>query len=172
MSERLALDVLRERADTLRWETRWRMKSGMLWACCLVVLSGWNIGHAGNAIEVLGNLVCAGGAVFLAWQWRRFRAPDARPAMGFMAAYRDDLLRQKRVAQVIGTWSLLPLVAGIALACAGHLAARHALHGMSFAVLAGLAAIMIGAAWLLGALAAQQVQIRIDEVDAALREGG
>jgi hypothetical protein len=163
-----------EKASTLAWETRRRALSGYGWASYFVLLFGWNFCYAANAAEHAGNLLCAAGAIIMAACWRYYRAapemPNGAPVLHFLAAYRAELVRQQRATWRIGLWSMLPLISGILLTGAGHLAARHALHGTNLAVLAAFAALLLGVACSFTALAAQQLQFRIDEVDAALRE--
>jgi hypothetical protein len=65
---------------------------------------------------------------------------------------------------------VLPLVGGLVIAGAGHLSARHALNARSLAVMAALGLLVIGLGWVFGRLHAEQLQFRVDEVDAALQD--
>jgi len=172
-AEPITLGDFSEKASSLAWETRRRAISGYGWATYFVLLFGWNFWHATNAAERAGTLLCAVGAVLMAACWQHYRIaphmPNGAPVLHFLTVYRTELVRQKRASWRIGFWGLMPLVFGILLAGAGHLAARHALHGGKIGVLAAFTALLIGVPWSLTALATQQLQFRIDEVDAALR---
>jgi len=166
-------DALHEKADTLRWQARWRVLSGYGWGGFLAVKSGFGMAGARNGMEFAGNLLCVLGAVFLAVWWRRFAVRTEMrhelPIREFLAGYRAEAVRQQRLARTLGVWTVLPLVGGVVIAGAGHLAARHALNARSLAVMAALGGLVIGLGWVFGRLHAQQLQFRVDEVDAALR---
>jgi hypothetical protein len=169
----LSSGALREKADTLRWQGRWRVLSGYGWGGFLAIKATFGLAGASNAMEFAGNLLCIVGAVLLAMWWRRFAVrTDMRydlPMRAFLAAYREETVRQQRLARSLGVWSVLPLVGGVVIAGAGHLAARHALNAGSLAVMVLLGGLVIGLGWVFGRLHAEQLQFRVDEVDAALR---
>jgi hypothetical protein len=169
----LSVPRLREKAGSLHWEANRLAISGYFWAAFFLATFGWNALHARNAVERAGAVICMFGAIFLAYQWRRFgtkNLPHDLPVLQFLKAYRDELLRQKRLLHGPIILSVLPLVLGNAIAGVGHLAARPPLHAATLAPLAFITALILAVAWVLGRLQSQQLQFRIDEVEAALRE--
>jgi len=165
--------ALREKAGWLHWDANRRRTSGYLWAVFFVATFGWNALHAGNGVELAGTCICMFGAIFLAYRWRCFAAremPQDLPVLQFLAAYRDELLRQHRILRGAVVLSTVPLVLGIAITGAGHLAGRHALHPVSLVTLAAFALLILAFGWLMTRLQSQQLQFRIDEVEAALRD--
>jgi len=169
----LSFGALRERADTVRWEARRRVLSGYGWGGVLAVQFAFGMAGARNGMEFFGNLLCILGAGLLALWWRRFAIRTQMrhdlPGRAFLAALREETMRQQRLARSMGVWSVLPMVGGLEIAGAGHLAARHALNARSLAVMAALGALVVALGWVFGRLHAEQLQFRVDEVDAALR---
>jgi hypothetical protein len=96
--------------------------------------------------------------------------PQDVPVLQFLKTYHSELLRQQHMLKNAILPSTLPLVLGITIASAGHLAARHALHLASVAVLVCFPALILAFGWIMARLQFQQLQFRIDEVDAALRD--
>jgi hypothetical protein len=170
----LSFGALREKADTLRWQARWRVLSGYGWGGFLAIKAGFGMAAARNGMGFAGNLLCILGAVLLAVWWRRFAIrADMRhdlPMRACLVAFREEAVRQQRLARSLGVWSVLPLVGGLVIAGAGHLSARHALNARSLAVMAALGLLVIGLGWVFGRLHAEQLQFRVDEVDAALQD--
>jgi hypothetical protein len=165
--------TLREKAGSLHWEANRRALSGYGWAAFFLATFGWSALHASNTVERAGTCICMIGAIFLAYQWRRFAAwdmPHDLPVRHFLKTYRDELLRQQRLLQSGVLLSTLPLVLGIDITAAGHLAARHAFHPASLASLAAFAALILAFGWTMARLQSQQLQFRIDEAEAALRD--
>jgi len=169
----LPIPTMRERAGALHSDAKRLAISGYVWAAFFLATFGWNALHARNAMECAGALVCMFGAIFLAVTWRRFgtkEMPHTLPVLQFLKTYQEELQRQQHMLKTAILPSTLPLVLGITLATAGHLAARHALHAASLAVLACFLALILAFGWIMNRLHCQQLQFRIDEVETALRD--
>jgi hypothetical protein len=149
-------------------------RNAMEWAAAalLVAWCAFRAVRAEGALEILGHVSLALGAVFVAvyllLKGRAGRLPDpAGDTSGYVAAYRAQLLSQARLLRRVPLWYLAPIAAGVVvLLLHGALEARAAGGGMWAVGAAGavVVAVFAGVA-ALNSRAAARLQAEADTLE-------
>ena len=155
-------------------QSRVRRRNVREYIACVVVVAGFTPALLQRASWMMqaGALLIMAATIFVAWQLHRRGAAQPVPEGGdaLIAAYREELVRQRDALRSVGAWYLAPFVPGMALLMLGRWFQSHAAHrpvGVDHIIIilsTAIVALVFLVIWLLNQRGADRLQKRIEEL--------
>ncbi len=168
----MTLAEIHEKAKT--FQSKVSRRNLREYIACIVVIAVFTfilLNRASWMIQV-GSGLCIAATIFVGWQLHRRASARSVPEPGqaLVAAYREELIRQRDALRSVGAWYLAPFAPGIAFLMLGRwfqFRPPHRPIGLDHVIILLSAAIVVLVwlvVWLLNQRGADRLQRRIEEL--------